>query len=130
MDRNDYFSGTDQAELPGQDNTSPQGEGAYEEIPLWESIAPWDAGLLADPRGEERTEEEEEEHIARELEHYKEGKIGKSLCYICAVFPCICTTRRVEERIKEVRKSLSELASQEEKEEESRQIMKKRKRSR
>ena len=46
------------------------------------------------------------------------------------MYPCICTTRRVDERIREVRKSLSELASQEEKEEESRWIMKKRKRSR
>ena len=36
------------------------------------------------------------------MEEYKEGSEGKKLCFICAAYPCICISRRLDERIREM----------------------------
>ena len=66
------FPGTDQAGLQGQDNSSLAKEGAYEEIPPRESIAPWDACLLADLGGERRPEQEGKDKKHEEGPHEEE----------------------------------------------------------
>ena len=102
-----HFSGADHLGLPGQDNRPPSGSWAYQEIPLGESIAPWDAGQIADLRWEERKTEEDEWKDWQELESYRESTIGDNLCIICVAYPCLCTDRRAEERMEELRKSTS-----------------------
>ena len=124
------FSGPDQEEPPGQGNSPLREGGAYQEIPPGESIAPWKAGLLADLEGTDQIREEEEERaMLQDLQEFKEGNLGDRLCMICAVFPCICTSRRVEGRIREIRRKSEHLEEQRPKEEERKETPLKRKRS-
>ena len=108
--------GTGRKEPPGQGNFFIR-KRAYDEISYGESNAPWEAGLLADLGGEEgasgevqtKDEEEEaskEEERMKDLRSYTESmdEEGSTLCFICALCPCTCALRRIEERMQKMRK--------------------------
>ena len=81
---------------------------------------------MADLGGEERIREEEEWKDWQELENFRESIAGDKLCIICVAYPCLCTARRAEERLQEIRKSRSQEEEDTEKKNESAPLKRKR----